>query len=100
MNRKLLFAMLGFAVLLLPLHAKAQVVALDRGMQLDEKRNGWLPYLFATDSLETGVGVAAFSGGNLQPQTSVFASAFIGPDGPVAALMLRSSAVSVVPSPT
>ena len=77
MNRKLLFAILGFAVFLLPLQAQAQVVALDRGMQLDEKRNGWLPYLFATDSLGTAVGIAAFSGGNLQPQTSVFASAFI-----------------------
>ena len=68
---------MGVAVLLLPLQTQAQVVALDRGMQLDEKRSGWLPYLFATDSLGTAVGVAAFAGGNFQPQSSVFGTVFI-----------------------
>ena len=77
MNRKFLLTMIGASVLLLPLLSQAQVVALDRGMQLDEKRNGWLPYLFATDSLGTGVGVAAFSGGMFQPQTSLFGSVFV-----------------------
>jgi len=55
----------------------AQNVALDRGMSLEDKRNGWLPYLFATDSLGTGVGVAGFSAGKFQPQSSFFGTAFV-----------------------
>jgi outer membrane protein assembly factor BamA len=77
MNSKRLFTVLGIAVLLLPLQVHAQIVALDRGMQIDEKRNGWLPYLFATESLGTAVGAAVFSAGNLQPHSSFFGSAFV-----------------------
>jgi outer membrane protein assembly factor BamA len=68
---------LGIALLLLPMQLHAQVAALDRGMSLDEKRDGWIPYLFATDSLGTTVGVAGFSAGNFQPQSSFFATAFV-----------------------
>jgi hypothetical protein len=49
---------LGIALLLLPMQLHAQVAALDRGMSLDEKRSGWIPYLFSTDALGTTVGVA------------------------------------------
>ncbi len=68
---------LGIALLLLPMQLHAQVVALDRGMSLDEKRNGWVPYLFATDSLGTAVGVAGFSAGTIQPQSSLFGAVFV-----------------------
>lgn len=62
---------------LLPAAGHAQVVPLDRGMSIDEKRTGWLPYLFATDSLGTAIGVAAFSSGNYQPQSSLFGAGFV-----------------------
>jgi len=68
---------LGIALLLLPMQLHAQTVALDRGMSIDERRTGWLPYLFATDSLGTAVGVAGFSAGTIQPQASLFGAAFV-----------------------
>jgi hypothetical protein len=71
----LLLAMALLAMSSLPL--RAQVVALDRGQSIDERRTGWLPYLFATESLETAIGVAGFSAGGLQPQASLFGTAFV-----------------------
>ncbi len=62
---------------LLPIQLHAQVVALDRGMRLEDKRTGWLPYVFSTDALGTAVGVGGFSSGNFQPQSSLFGTAFI-----------------------
>jgi len=61
-----------------PMQLSAQVVALDRGQKIDEKRSGWLPYIFATESLGTAIGAGGFiSGGKRQPQSSLFATAFI-----------------------
>ena len=68
---------LGLVLLLLPVQINAQMIALDRGMSLEDKRTGWLPYLFATDALGTAVGAAAFSAGVIQPQTSFFAAGFV-----------------------
>jgi hypothetical protein len=67
------------AVILLPLLQPAwgQMVALDKGQSIDEQRSGWLPYLFATESLGTAVGAAGFRTGNLQPQSSLFGTAFV-----------------------
>jgi outer membrane protein assembly factor BamA len=65
------------AILLLSMPAQAQVVALDPGMSIEEKRSGWIPYLFSTDSLGTAVGAAAFSSGNFQPQSSLFGTGFV-----------------------
>jgi hypothetical protein len=61
-----------------PVQLSAQVVALDRGKTADEKRNGWLPYLFASESLGTAIGAGMFTaGGKLQPQSSLFGTAFV-----------------------
>ncbi len=60
-----------------PEPASAQVIALDEGQSIEDPRGGWLPYLFATDSLGTAVGAAAFSGGKPQPQMSLFGTAFV-----------------------
>ena len=60
-----------------PLRASDALIALDKGQSIDEKRNGWLPYLFATDSLGAAVGVGGFTAGNLQPQSSLFGTAFV-----------------------
>ncbi len=69
----LLILIVGF-----PVQLSAQVVALDRGQKIDEKRSGWLPYIFATESLGTAIGAGGFiSGGKQQPQSSLFATAFI-----------------------
>jgi hypothetical protein len=66
------------AVLLaLPILAQAQIVALDQGESLDEKRSGWLPYAFSTESLDTSIGAGWFSAGTLQPQASLFATGFV-----------------------
>ncbi len=62
--------------MLFPLQLHAQNVALDKDMSIDEKRTGWLPYAFATDSLGTAIGVAAFSSGQFQPQSSLFGTVF------------------------
>ena len=63
--------------LLLPGQAFSQVIALDQGENIDEKRNGWLPYAFSTDSLDTAIGIGGFSAGTFQPQASIFATAFV-----------------------
>jgi hypothetical protein len=66
------------AVLLaLAVQAQAQIVALDQGEIMDEKRSGWLPYAFSTESLDTAIGAGWFSAGTFQPQASVFATAFV-----------------------
>ncbi|GBE07085.1 MAG TPA: hypothetical protein ENG90_01745 [Gammaproteobacteria bacterium] len=64
--------------IIFPVQLSAQVVALDRGQTIEEKRNGWLPYMFATESLGTAIGAGAFSsGGKRQPQSTLFGTAFI-----------------------
>ena len=60
-----------------PLHAGGAIVALDKGESIDEKRTGWLPYLFATDSLGTAIGVGGFTAGTIQPQASLFGTGFV-----------------------
>lgn len=62
--------------LLLPAQLSAQIIALDPDMRVDDPRTGWLPYLFATDALGTAVGVAGFSSGNFQPQSSLVGTGF------------------------
>jgi len=65
-------------VLAIPTQLTAQIVPLDRGQDIGEKRTGWLPYIFATDSLGTGIGVGGFSSaGKKQPQASLFGTAFV-----------------------
>jgi hypothetical protein len=63
--------------LLIPIQANAQITALDPGMSIADRRDGWLPYAFATEALGTAVGVAGFSAGNFQPQSSFFATGFV-----------------------
>ena len=77
MKRAILLAIQVVLATLLPLQATAQVVALDQGQSIDEKRTGWLPYIFATDSLGTALGVGGVTAGTLQPQTSLFGTAFV-----------------------
>ena len=60
-----------------PLHAGGAIVALDEGESIDEKRSGWLPYLFSTDSLGTAIGVGGFTAGTIQPQASLFGTGFV-----------------------
>ncbi len=74
-NRAIWFFL--FYILFSPLPALAQIVVLDQSESLYEKRTGWLPYFFATDSLGTAVGVAGFTSGVAQPQTSMFGTLFV-----------------------
>jgi outer membrane protein assembly factor BamA len=60
-----------------PVDAGGAIVALDEGESIEEKRDGWLPYLFATDSLGTAVGVGGFTAGTIQPQASIFGTGFV-----------------------
>ncbi|MEN8205168.1 MAG: BamA/TamA family outer membrane protein [Pseudomonadota bacterium] len=60
-----------------PLYAGGAIVALDEGESIDEKRTGWLPYLFATDALGTAIGAGGFTAGTLQPQASLFGTGFV-----------------------
>lgn len=76
-NKTWLLTILGLALTVLPMQVHSQVVALDKGMSIDDKRAGWLPYAFATDSLGTAIGVAGFSSGNFQPQSSLFGAGFV-----------------------
>ncbi len=77
-SKNLLLPLLLLFSIALPIQVSAQVVALDRGKTLDEKRNGWLPYFFATESLGTAIGAGMFTaGGKLQPQSSLFGTAFV-----------------------
>jgi len=73
----LLVNLLGAAIPLAPPSLRAQVIALDQGMSKEDTRTGWVPYLFATDSLGTAVGVAAFASGKHQPQLSLFGTALV-----------------------
>ena len=77
MKRPILPIVYAVLATLLPLHASAQVVALDQGQSIDEKRTGWLPYIFATDSLGTALGAGGFTAGTIQPQASVFGTVFV-----------------------
>jgi Omp85 superfamily domain len=77
MKKALITKLLVGLALLLPLQASAQVVALDEGQSLFEKRSGWLPYIFSTDSLGFAVGAGAFTAGTIQPQASLFGTAFV-----------------------
>jgi hypothetical protein len=61
----------------MPLQLSAQMAILDPDVSIDNRRDGWLPYLFATEALGTAVGVAGFSAGNLQPQSSFFGTGFV-----------------------
>jgi outer membrane protein assembly factor BamA len=77
-QRIALMLSLATAILLSPAgQPRAQVVALDQGQSIDERRTGFIPYLFASESLGTAVGAAAFSAGNFQPQASLFGTAFV-----------------------
>jgi len=72
-----LYSLLLFAMVL-PAQVSAQLIALDRGKTPEEKRTGWLPYIFATESLGWALGAGGFSaGGKLQPQSSLFGTAFV-----------------------
>lgn len=77
MKKTLLGSLLTSVALLLSQTAMAQVVALDPGQSINDKRTGWLPYIFATDSLGTAIGVGGFSAGNFQPQAGAFGTAFV-----------------------
>lgn len=71
------WVIVAIAMLLSPVRGLAQVVALDQGMSIDEKRTGWLPYLFSTESLDTAIGAGAFTSGTIQPQASLFGTGFV-----------------------
>jgi hypothetical protein len=64
-------------MVLSPVPGLAQNVALDPGMSIDEKRTGWLPYVFSSESLDTAIGAGAFSSGTIQPQASLFGTGFV-----------------------
>ena len=68
--------LLGLTTLLIS-PADAQVVALDKSETLDDRRDGWLPYIFSTDSLGTAIGVGGGISGKIQPQSSVFGTGFV-----------------------
>jgi len=70
-------ALITITAFVFPLQAVAQIVALDKGESINDKRTGWLPYAFATDSLGTAIGVGGFTAGTLQPQASLFGTAFV-----------------------
>ncbi len=74
---KTLAALLATTALILPVQSYAQVTALDKSESIDEKRSGWLPYVFSTDSLDFAVGAGAFTAGTIQPQASLFGTGFV-----------------------
>lgn len=69
---KSLRALLPLAALLLPAPSIAQQINLDQGMTIYDKRSGWLPYIFSTDSLDTAIGAGGGVAGIVQPQFSAF----------------------------
>ena len=79
LNRPLIAAAFFFITLVFvsPLHAGGSIVALDEAESINEKRSGWLPYLFATDSLGTAIGAGGFTAGTIQPQASLFGTGFV-----------------------
>ena len=70
--------LIGLALqLLAATSGTAQIVALDPGQTIDDPRSGWLPYAFATESMGTAVGAAAFASGKFrQPISSLIGTAF------------------------
>jgi outer membrane protein assembly factor BamA len=74
---KSLTSMIMATAMFLSTPALAQIVALDKSQTIDEKRSGWLPYAFSTDSLDTAIGAGAFTAGTIQPQASLFGTGFV-----------------------
>lgn len=74
---KHLAALVVTATILVPIQSFAQVVALDEGQSIDDKRTGWLPYIFSTETLDFAVGAGAFTAGTIQPQASLFGTGFV-----------------------
>jgi outer membrane protein assembly factor BamA len=71
------FLLIGLCASIPTALAGGAIVALDESESIDDKRSGWLPYLFATESLGTAVGVGGFTAGTIQPQASLFGTAFV-----------------------
>jgi len=71
------FLLIGLCASITTALAGGAIVALDESESIDDKRSGWLPYLFATESLGTAVGVGGFTAGTIQPQASLFGTAFV-----------------------
>ncbi len=76
MNR-IMFLSLALLMIIVNVPVTAEIVVLDEGQSIDDKRNGWLPYLFSTESLGTAIGVGGFTAGTIQPQASLFGTAFV-----------------------
>lgn len=77
-SRRILLFCMPLLAAVIPLQVSAQIVALDRGQDPYEKRTGWLPFIFATESLGTAIGAGGFiASGRKQPQASIFGSAFV-----------------------
>lgn len=74
---KRLAILIAAATIFLPAPSHAQDAALDETESLGEKRSGWLPYAFATDSLDFAVGLGGFTAGTIQPQASLVGTAFV-----------------------
>lgn len=55
----------------------ADTIVLDEHEEFGDTRWGAIPYVFATDSLGTAVGVGAFISGVHQPQSGLVGSAFV-----------------------
>lgn len=78
LNKQILFVILFLIVaIVVPAQSFAQIVALDKSQSMDEKRSGWLPYIFSTDSLDTSVGIGGGLSGTIQPQASLFGTGFV-----------------------
>jgi hypothetical protein len=78
---KYLAAFIAATAIFVPSLSHAGVVVLDKSQTLDEKRTGWLPYIFSTESLDFAVGAGAFTAGTIQPQASLFGTGFVTANG-------------------
>ncbi len=74
---KIIINIIVYFSILISAESFSQIIALDKDETLDEKRTGWLPYAFSTDSLDTTVGIGGGVAGTIQPQTSLFGTAFV-----------------------
>ncbi len=77
LSLKCITALIATVIIFLPIQSFAQIVALDEGQSIDDKRTGWLPYIFSTETLDFAVGAGAFTAGTIQPQASLFATGFV-----------------------
>jgi len=77
MKHALRCQLLALLIVIFPASLFAQAIVLDQNESLDDTRAGWLPYIFASDSLGTAVGAAAFTAGSIQTQTNTFGTAFV-----------------------